>query len=337
MTVIQNVIMLIRLTYLFTSILFSITCLSQNLVPNSSFEVLIDCPDNNSGTYLIESWNNPTSATPDIFNRCHEMGFDGDFTCPLDTGNYYLDPWQWAVPINTMGCQEPNSGEGYAGIILSWALPWREYLQVRMLEPLVSGQTYYVQIHISVADRSHLTCDAFHVSLSEDSLGSSTEYVLEISPDLENDPGNLFYNQNEWTQLNWVYESSGNEEYLTLGNFKIDGNFQSDSINPLKDHFPGTYVYVDDVYVGLENPVATEEYLNSQVKIVPNPSKDGLFTILSDFNFDGVVIVYNRLGEIVFRGDYISKTIDLSQLASGLYFLHLESKNQILKSRIMIN
>jgi len=61
----------------FIGIFFTNTLSAQNLVPNGSFETLIDCPFTSTATnppgwpfIWAFPWQSPTSATPDLYSSC---------------------------------------------------------------------------------------------------------------------------------------------------------------------------------------------------------------------------------------------------------------------------
>jgi len=65
---------------------------------------------------------------------------------------------------------------------------------------------------------------------------------------------------------------------------------------------------------------------NSEVSIYPNPS-NGSITIQTDKEL-GAVIIYNALGEIVYKQLPDKTNIDVSGLQSGVYFVILKDKQQ---------
>jgi OmpA-OmpF porin, OOP family len=73
-------------------------CLSQNLVPNPSFETYSSCPEGISEVDLAVPWINPTFGTSDFFHSCSSNFVD--------------------VPYNFFGFQYAHTGEGYGGAYL---------------------------------------------------------------------------------------------------------------------------------------------------------------------------------------------------------------------------
>ncbi|HTO15386.1 MAG TPA: carboxylesterase family protein [Edaphocola sp.] len=73
---------------------------------------------------------------------------------------------------------------------------------------------------------------------------------------------------------------------------------------------------------------------DSSVQIYPNPSKDKLFYIETDFNSRLTWEVYNILGATIVKGS--GKMINLSQQASGIYILNLKTAQQNFVRRLVI-
>ncbi len=115
----------------------------NNLVPNGSFEQHNNCPVSISGVAkeaapleFLRDWIAPTQGTSDYFHACSHHEAD--------------------VPLNFSGYQPAQHGEGYCGIIalvtddtLSNAYAYREYLLVRLNEPLKAEKRYCVSFYAS--------------------------------------------------------------------------------------------------------------------------------------------------------------------------------------------
>ena len=115
-------------------LIFTVTVNAQNLVPNPSFENYSFCPNAPSEIYLLDNWTNPANTTPDFFNSC--------YVGPPFPGQ--------GVPNNGIGYQPARTGEGYVGMVVhGTGSTVREYLQVLLPQPLIAGECYYVEMHIS--------------------------------------------------------------------------------------------------------------------------------------------------------------------------------------------
>lgn len=99
----------------------------------------------------------------------------------------------------------------------------------------------------------------------------------------------------------------------------------------------------DNVYVlidGMQEVIAA-----AHVLIYPNPS-NGKFNLElsgSDFKDELEISIYSPLGQIVFSAaeivghDHLSKTIDLSELSPGVYFLEIQSGLKSVKKKLIIS
>ncbi|NVN94447.1 MAG: DUF2271 domain-containing protein [Bacteroidetes bacterium] len=79
---------------------------------------------------------------------------------------------------------------------------------------------------------------------------------------------------------------------------------------------------------------------NSEINIFPNPSIDGIIKI--QYKDASAIKVENSIGEIVYDEQLSEpskgiKTIDLSKLANGVYFVILQSKDKKIKSKLLLN
>ena len=202
--------------------------LSQNLVPNYSFEDLAACPEvyGGSGLTYAPPWLSPTFGTPDILNSCCTSGL--------------VD-----VPANNFGTQEALTGLGYAGGYTKYALgEYREYITAPLLEPLQANTWYYVSFYVSLAEYGCAVSEigAYFSETPPPNTGGWMH--LDVVPQVESNQGFLNDYIN-WTLVSGCFEAVGGEAYITLG------NFQSDPDTPLE---PGcqsgdSYYYFEDVSV----------------------------------------------------------------------------------------
>ncbi len=114
--------------------------------------------------------------------------------------------------------------------------------------------------------------------------------------------------------FNYLLPDSGTY-YLVL-NDRYNDNFNA-SLYTLNVKFGCT--------VSSDNPT-----LEERIKIYPNPVEDNLFIDIADLNHQNFSInIINSMGSIMLRQIAlpVSKTIDLSHLPKGLYFVHIGSKD----------
>ncbi len=217
------------------SILFlmSSPVLAQNLVPNHGFEKFIQCPPYPGQIHLSEAWDSPNNNTTDFFHRCSPVG-DGA-----------------SVPDNLFGTQEPYGGNGYVGI-RAW-IPagqnpiYREYLSVKLLEPLQAGQPYFISLQVSPADLSTHLSDGIGVYFSKDSLLNKRLY--NIRPHIRHPEGEIVGDFEKWVEISDTYIAEGGESYLIIGNFEDDKNTLKQPVASNSDKSDMIYYYIDEMVV----------------------------------------------------------------------------------------
>jgi outer membrane protein OmpA-like peptidoglycan-associated protein len=209
--------------------------MAQNVVVNPSFEDHNVCP-RNLGNFDsdVVGWSTPTLGSTDYFHGCSEaMG----------------------TPKNFNGTQIADFGEGYAGFYLYAPNDYREYMQARLLKPLKEGETYELSFFVSLAERSDFAVNEFGVVFSQSPLKFGIKKELSRMH-LYKDTANPFNyleigyshfanDKEEWMLVKASYTATGNEQYMTLGNFKNNARTQKFSIK--KGAKQGAYYYVDMV------------------------------------------------------------------------------------------
>src|SRR5689334_20442653 len=119
-----------RVLLLLATSVISINTLSQNLVPNPSFEVHDTCPNWSGFLRHAIPWFDPAPNTggSDYFNSCAPPP-------PPDASA--------SVPLNTFGFQYARTGNAYAGLTAYYGFPnTREYIEVMLLDSLAKGKHY---------------------------------------------------------------------------------------------------------------------------------------------------------------------------------------------------
>jgi gliding motility-associated-like protein len=210
---------------------------AQNLVPNFSFE-----DSGCSGSVLLDAqpWFTSNGRTVDSYHSCKALS-DGQ------------------IPNNWLGFQQPYDGQGYAGIIpfLDEAFPtlpspeisrtYREYLAVRLIQPLVAGISYNVSFKYSVADKIELATDDLGIYISKTPIPS--DLVLTYTPQIRNPAGHLLTNTTTWETLGGSYTAEGGEEYIVIGCFKPYEQLTISNFQPTIPRLYAAYVYIDYVVI----------------------------------------------------------------------------------------
>lgn len=158
----------------------------------------------------------------------------------ISTVDYYLEP----LSNDTSPFKGARSGSGYAG--LRYQKKYKEFLQVKLAEPLKRGNKYQFEMYIRLGFWSNATLRSIGAHFSKggyQGLGSLSKSNL-IDTTIKK--GGLF-NAYDWIRISGVYIADGGEKFLTIGNFSE--NVRKDMVkdNVMKVGFKEAYYFVDDV------------------------------------------------------------------------------------------
>ncbi|WP_051313092.1 OmpA family protein [Sporocytophaga myxococcoides] len=250
---------------------------SQNLVPNPGFEEFFKCPytfnSNFANKKIAPHWNSPSGGTPDLYNRCSkgEMGTH-----------------------NIAGVTEPYQGDGFAGFIL-WeeGIGFREYLQVRLTQPLQKGETYIVSFWYKMSTYSQFSIDRIGFSLQDtNTLYKYTHNIPDVTYEKIKDKA-FDPQSGSWELLQTEYIAKGGETYLTIGNFSDNKKTKSFSLANISRLEPllktSAYYYLDEVNLSLKNIRTQEEeteQLSSDKKLITSPGAYDLDNVQFDYDSD---------------------------------------------------
>jgi len=277
----------------------------QNLVNNPSFEEFTQCPTPNIFIGVTDWYVLPNHlGTPDYYNSCS--------THPLSS-----------VPTNLLGTQIPYYGDAYIGVWCynSSTENLREYVQTELQSSLIAGQTYYISFYVSLIDVAKYAVNNIGAALTIDPLiGDNTLQNLNFIPQINS--LEIISDKVNWTQISGVYQAIGGERFLTLGNFYTD-----EQTSKLYLDVPGeynhSYYLIDNVTVSTSILSIEENQINEKSILYPNPFNSELIFELDDIQ---KIEIYSpsRLVRTI-NGNV--KSIDVADLATGIYFIHINTEN----------
>ncbi len=184
----------------------------KNLVPNGSFE-----------NYKRKSEN--------IKNAIPWQG--------IATVDYY----QGTHPKDTSRCRGAHVGECFAG--LRFQKKYKEFLEVKLAEPLKPRQSYQFECYIKLATWSNAQLKSFGVYFSKAGMRAVTYPEKDYMVDTVSKKGALD-GQYCWFKVRGVYKAGGGEKFITIGNFSP--NVRKDMLKiTYKPGFKEAYYFVDDV------------------------------------------------------------------------------------------
>lgn len=220
---------------------FESTC-QINLVANPSFEILSNCPSNYGQISKANGWNilsTGRGGTPDLYSDCSTQ------------------PFSCGVPSNISGAsfQFPKNGSNYAGISCTGSnIPtgFREYIQYSLANNLIPSKNYCVKFYANLSNHSSAkinTLGAYFdngtvLALISHGMAYADSQQTLIIPQIYNST-NILGDTLQWMLIEGSFTATGNENYLTIGNFFPDslsniigssGNWHS-------------YYYIDDISV----------------------------------------------------------------------------------------
>ena len=286
-------------------IFLSIYCedsMSQNLIPDSSFENNRFIPTNFSEISASTTWNKPSWGTSDLFCKCATKKKVFSLV---------------NVPENLMGYQYSHSGICYAGLFAFSHGEYREYIQTSLSLPLEKDKYYLLTMHISLADYSRATVDQLGVCFLTNKVNYTNSYVITnlkpVYAKIENEIGR---DTAKWHQISIIYKSVGGESYLLIGSFEINKiqktkvkapkNIKS-RINQISER--DAYYYIDDVsliktsnYSQIDSVVNSKQillYASSKstkfiLKNILFASNESILLPISNFELDIIVEYLNK-------------------------------------------
>lgn len=242
----------------------AVRAFSQNLLGNGGFEKYNRCP----GTYIpygerlpIPDWTAATLGTPDYFHSC-SRGEAG-------------------VPHNWAGIAEAIEGEGYVGIYAyRQSKPYREYLQSRLLLPMLKDSLYTIYFRYKLSSYSMFSINRIGAHLSANAISGMHDQVIDIRPTFEFVKDSAMdYASGAWEIAQVTYQARGGEQYLTIGNFSPDSLLETHRMEFSGAQQPmltdGSYYYIDDVRVAGQAPepepfLAYDQFARGDVFVLRN-------------------------------------------------------------------
>jgi hypothetical protein len=302
---------------------------AQNLVPNPGFEMYDSCPAHISQIHYATGWSKATWGTSDYFNECADSAGLG--------------------AANFAGYQKARTGKAYAGFFLyNWDIlfrdeNYREYVEVKLSEPLQKDQKYFVRFYVSFGDSGVHATSCVGAYLSSAKITNDTFYhSLNYLPQVENPKGNFLTDGINWTAVSGSFTAKGGESYITIGNFRDSS--ETDTLFVV-DHDRGGFIvfyqdgyyYIDDVCVATdsttcEGSVGIDEIRRSESLVLfPNPF--GEVISISSLNSEATSIsIYDYTSRLVLKEQVErTATINTEHLAKGIYFYEIRNRTGLIR------
>ncbi|MBS1645405.1 MAG: T9SS C-terminal target domain-containing protein, partial [Bacteroidetes bacterium] len=240
----------------FLIILQATTLAQVNYVRNPGFEIFSMCPYTADQIKLASGWSSidSISFSPDSIGKsgcnaeyCHECSLYGVCSVPYSS-NFY---------------QNPHSGQGFVAVGMYFVEPdlirypyYRDYIQGRLYKPLTKDKSYCVSLYANLTEGSGYAIKEISAYLDNGSIDTS---VTSCLPQTRYDPqivnrGGIISDKVNWTKIEGSFVAKGNEQFITIGNFKDGAHTTSkqltiDSFVIATHGQTGTYYLIDDVSV----------------------------------------------------------------------------------------
>jgi OOP family OmpA-OmpF porin len=333
------------ISLIFFMVLF-VSANGQNLVPNYSFENIIQCTQHcNEFNGYVADWTGQDDGSGLFYFTAQ---------CPNDT------TWpSGSVPYNYYyGFQYAHTGVSYAGILTfvnggnDTSFPYtgntyseaRNYIQAKLSDSLKAGKTYYVTFYTNLQNASNYACSSLGAYLSDSALvfnngpnlGPIKSY---LTPQVSNDPKKQELTDTlNWMKISGAFIAKGGEKYIIIGNFKNDSLSYVHYLGKIYSENLQAYYYIDDVIVSPDSNYADSLATVSvqsiskpkeMTEVFPNPST-GIFTFnFSDNTEKNTLTIYNMFGENIYNTQFNTTTtqIDLSGRPDGVYLYRVVNEN----------
>jgi OmpA-OmpF porin, OOP family len=285
--------------------------LSQNLIPDSSFEMNKFVPMEFSMINASNYWSMPTRGTSDLFCKC-----DRKTKMLADKAYSQVD-----VPQNPMGYQFPNSGKCYAGIFAHAHGEYREYLQTALTRPLEKDKTYLFSMHVSLSDYSSAYIDQLGVCFVNGKSAYLNTDILSVLEPLYIKIGDEVGNEvRYWHYISTEYKAHGGESYVLFGSFEIT-KLEKTGFKPPEEIRSrinqsterDAYYYIDDVSLVEIYPDAPDESGEQEEEIeatVDEILTDSVFTLKNVlFETNKSALLDSSLPELNFLAGYLKNNL----------------------------
>ena len=210
----------LKKTYLFLLFMVSVVVFSQtdveivkNIVPNGSFE-------------------NFRKKSGSIKNAIPWQ--------QIASVDYYQEP----ISNDTAKQRGARTGTCYAG--LRFQKKYKEFLQVKLAEPLHRGTVYEYEMYVRLAFWSNASLKSFGALFTKMGYKSQGDVVRSSLIDTVSKKAS-FINGYQWFKISGKYQADGGEKYLTIGNFSPNVKKDMVRMNVFKLGFKEAYYFIDDV------------------------------------------------------------------------------------------
>lgn len=300
----------------YISLFLSNWVISQNFVPNSSFENTSTCGFTMGDLSPCIDWEK-IGGTADYYNGCVQSSDPGAPDVPTFTGQFSRS----GIAMTGLFASERYYGDNLS-----------EYIYAPLSSFLDSGVTYFVEFHVQLSNRSNYGIGSLGALFTDTipthfNLNWVASRIYE-SPQIINSSLTSIIDYENWTKVSGNFIANGTEKYILIGNFVPDSI--SNMTNSGVTAYDRSYYYIDDVCVSSNSEfcnylaASLNKIDDIEVEIFPNPS-NGIINISKSTNNPELVELINLSGQVleVFTLNAKQTTIDISNLSLGIYYIRM--------------
>jgi hypothetical protein len=332
--------------FMSTLLLTALGSFSQNLVQNYSFEDTLKCiTQGGQFNGYVANWTGQTSYGGLWYFTSQCAGDNNNLT------NGAGVPYNYAS--GPLGFQYAHTGVSYAGIqnFVSGlpddtTYPYgntvyanaRNYIESKLIKPMDSGVIYYVTFYASLANYCNYACSDIGACFTVSAFPLNGTTVIYGNPQVSNNAKKKELSDTmNWMKISGSFVAKGNEQYMTIGNFKNDSTSSIRYLGQISQYQGEAYYYIDDVIVSADSnyadsimgvqPIGEQ---NRAGKVYPNPASTFLNVEVGLVNGQtGTICMYSSLGEKVICEEITQHftILPINTLVPGIYFYRITDEN----------
>jgi hypothetical protein len=185
---------------------FAITTNAQNLIPNPGFEdysqVPCACMQGSLSAY-VTGWENAGSGTPDFIST------EADPECYASAESSHWDSY---------GHEQPHGGKGMGMIMTSGHNgTYREYLGVRLTQPLVKGTKYYAEFYVSLGDYCGVATNNMGMLFKTGTFTAHSGHIITGTPQIN--ITTVIDQTTGWYKVSGYFVAEEEYTHVIIGNF----------------------------------------------------------------------------------------------------------------------
>ena len=161
------------------------------------------------------------------------------------------------VPSNTSGYgwQYARTGNAYTSYFFSYnnGENVRWYIQTKLIDNLKANRCYYIEFYVNLSNSSKYSNNNISLLVTDTAIWADFKYktptangLIPANPQIELYGNPVITDTLNWVKISGIYTAHGGEQYITIGNFKLDTQTDTLRVNTLGDY---TAYYIDDVSV----------------------------------------------------------------------------------------